>query len=216
MAGFGFITRLLALAMVLLVVLVATPSLVRAQTPDQTDLIARAEAWLNNVTTLTAGFTQYSDQGEVSQGNFTMQRPYHTRFAYDAPDHRIFITTETWLHVDETTRQQVTSYPVGQTLLKYLLTPNVRLTASEDDGITTTASRDETNGVVLIRLNKATGDDAGSLLLAFADNPFVLLGWTITDAIGRTTQIAFSDMRLGAVVSPRLFLPSDYDENQQR
>lgn len=202
-------------------------SQVLAQTDNQAQLIAAAEAWLNNVTTLTADFTQRTDKGDQSQGRFYLQRPYRTRFAYDAADNApgntpsntqgdlILITTETWLHVEDSKRQEVTSYPVGQTLLKHLLQPNPRLTAA-DEGIITTATRDPDNGVVLIRLTKATGDDAGMLLLAFQENPFVLLGWTITDAIGTTTQIVFSNIKLGEALSPRLFIPSDYTQDPQK
>ena len=192
-------------------VLASVAGVSHAQQEDGAALVAQAEEWLNGVTTLTARFTQITSHGERSEGEFYLQRPYHTRFAYDEPDDLVLITTEIWLHVEDISRQQVTSYPVGQTLLKHLLTPEIRLTAED---ITTTARRDR--GVVLIGLRKETGDDVGVLQLAFSEEPFGLLGWTIQDAIGSTTQILFTEVERGATLAPRLFIPTDYKEDGQR
>ena len=205
-----FVGRHFVVVMVVLL-LTGVPMLGLAQSSDEAALIARAEQWLNGIDTMSARFTQITDNSQSSQGDFYLQRPYRTRFAYDAPDDLVLITTEQWLHVEETNREQVTSYPVGQTLLKHLLNPHIRLTP---EGITTSARQEP--GVILVTLRKDTGDDAGVLQLAFAEDPFALLGWTIRDAIGMTTQVLFADVQRGVTLSPRLFTPSDYRQDGQR
>lgn len=186
-------------------------SFAQTSTTNSTALIAQAENWLNGLTTMSARFTQVTDDGVTSHGDFYLQRPFNTRFNYDAPDDLVLITTRFWLHVEEISRQQVTSYPVGQTLLKHVLSPQVRLDAA---GIITSARRQD--GVVLISLQKETGGDAGMLQLAFAEEPFALLGWTIRDVVGTTTQVAFAEVARGVTLSPRLFIPTEYKNDDQR
>lgn len=172
----------------------------------QQDPISQAEGWFNGVTTLKARFVQISDGGSVAEGDFYLWRPYRSRFEYDPPAELVLITTERWLHVDEPDRRQVTSYPVSETPLRILFDERVRLI---HDGITTRAS--SRNGITTITLEKPSGDDAGVLRLEFTEEPFVLRRWTITDAAGVTTAITFQNIAGRMELSPRLFIPPNYD-----
>jgi len=166
-----------------------------------------AEAWFSSITTLEARFVQVSSDGSSAEGNFYLWRPYRSRFEYDDPVPLTLITTRVWLHVDEEDRQQVTSYPVGETPLAVILDDPVRL---RREGITTHAeSRD---GVTRITLDQPEGEAAGRIVLEFSEQPFILRRWLVTDANGITTSVLLSNITKGHALSPRLFVPTEYPD----
>jgi outer membrane lipoprotein-sorting protein len=177
--------------------------------PAKADDIERAEAWFNSLTTYQAKFIQTASDGSHATGLFSLKRPHFSRFDYDDPIPVTLITTETWLHVDEADRREVTSYPVDATPLALVLADPVRL---RDAGIETKSEiRD---GVVLITLVQHSGEAAGRVVLEFVENPFELRRWLITDANGITTTILLDKPQKGLSLAPRLFVPTNYPDNR--
>jgi len=76
------------------------------------------------------------------------------------------------------------------------------------DGIITTAASQD--GIVVVRMEKRTGSDAGILELEFTEKPFVLRRWTITDSAGITTKVTFQNIEMGVTLPANLFVPSHY------
>ncbi len=169
------------------------------------DPITDAENWFNQITTMKARFIQVSDDGTYAEGDFSLRRPFRSRFDYDDPIKTVLITTKIWLHVDDPDRETVTSYPISETPLKILFDETVRL--SYDGIITTAANKD---GIVVVRMEKRTGSDAGVLELEFTEKPFVLRRWTITDSAGITTKVTFQNIEMGVALPARLFIPTNY------
>jgi len=169
------------------------------------DPITEAENWFNQITTMKARFIQVSDDGTYAEGDFLLRRPFRSRFDYDEPIKTVLITTKIWLHVDDPERQTVTSYPISETPFKILFDEKIRL--SYDGIITTAASQD---GIVVVRMEKRTGSDAGILELEFTEKPFVLRRWTITDSSGITTKVTFQNIEMGVTLPANLFVPSNY------
>ena len=176
----------------------------------QADTINKAEDWFNKLTTYKAKFIQVSSDGSHATGQFYLKRPYLSRFDYDGDIPIILITSKSWLHVDETDRREVTSYPVSETPLVLILGDPVRL---RDKGIETKSEiRD---GVALITLEKLDGEAAGKIVLEFSQGPFELRRWILTDANGITTSVLLTDPQKGIDLSPRLFLPEKYPEQNR-
>ena len=175
--------------------------------PAMADSIDRAEAWFNKLTTYQAKFIQVSSDGSHATGRFYLKRPHFSRFEYDGDIPLTLITSKSWLHVDEADRLEVTSYPVSETPLSLILGDPVRL---RDAGVeTSTQTRD---GVVLITLEKHSGEAAGKIVLEFSDKPFELRRWLITDANGITTSVLLSEPQKGMALSAKLFVPTDYSD----
>ena len=175
--------------------------------PAMADSIDRAEAWFNKLTTYQAKFIQVSSDGSHATGRFYLKRPHLSRFEYDGDIPLTLITSKSWLHVDEADRLEVTSYPVSETPLSLILGDPVRL---RDAGVeTSTQTRD---GVVLITLEKHSGEAAGKIVLEFSDKPFELRRWLITDANGITTSVLLSEPQKGMALSAKLFVPTDYSD----
>ncbi len=173
--------------------------------PANADEIDQAEAWFNKITTYQAKFIQVSSDGSHAKGKFYMKRPHLSRFEYEDDIPLTLITTETWLHVDEADRREVTSYPVSETPLALLLSDPVRL---RDANIATTS--EVKDGIVIITLERLSGEAAGKLVLEFAKDPLELRRWLITDANGITTSVLLTEPQKGAVLSPWLFIPTNY------
>ena len=189
----------------MMVLLSAAMVLSGGMTASRADPITEAENWFNQITTMKARFIQVSDDGTYAEGDFSLRRPFRSRFDYDDPIKTVLITTKIWLHVDDPERQTVTSYPISETPLKILFDETVQL--SYEGIITTAASQD---GIVVVRMEKRTGSDAGVLELEFTEKPFVLRRWTITDSAGITTKVTFQNIEMGVDLPANLFVPSHY------
>ena len=175
--------------------------------PAMADSIDRAEAWFNKLTTYQAKFIQVSSDGSHATGRFYLKRPHRSRFEYDGDIPLTLITSKSWLHVDEADRREVTSYPVSETPLSLILGDPVRL--RDADVETSAQTRD---GVVLITLEKHSGEAAGKIVLEFSDKPFELRRWLITDANGITTSVLLTEPQKGMALPAKLFVPTDYSD----
>ena len=174
------------------------------------DDIARAESWFNELSTYQARFIQVSSDGSHATGEFSFRRPHLVRFDYDDPVMLTLITTELWLHVDDASEREVTSYPISETPLGLLLSDPVVFRGKD----VSTRSRVE-DGVVLVTLENDSAEALGRVVLEFTDSPFELRRWILTDSAGITTSILLTDSRKGLDLPGRLFVPTDYPDGDE-
>lgn len=178
--------------------------------PASADTVSKAEAWFNKVTTYQAKFIQVSSDGSHATGRFYLKRPHLSRFDYDGDIPLTLITTDTWLHVDDAERREVTSYPVSETPLALILGNPVRL---RDAGVETMG--EVRDGVAVVTLEKLDGEAAGKIVLEFSQDPFELRRWLLTDANGITTSILLTEPQKGISLAPDLFRPTIYPEQNR-
>lgn len=178
--------------------------------PASADTITKAENWFNKLTTYQAKFIQVSSDGSHATGQFYLKRPYLSRFDYDGDVPFTLITSETWLHVDEADRREVTSYPVSETPLALILGDPVRLR-----DISVETKSEIRDGVALVTLEKLDGEAAGKIVLEFSQDPFELRRWLLTDANGITTSVLLTEPQKGITLAPRLFVPEQYPEQNR-
>jgi len=179
--------------------------------PAMADSINNAEAWFNKLTTYQAKFIQVSSDGSHATGQFYLKRPHLSRFEYDGDIPLTLITPKSWLHVDEADRREVTSYPVSETPLALILGDPVRLRDADVE-----TSSQVQDGIIIITLEKHSGEAAGKIVLEFTEKPFELRRWLITDANGITTSVLLSEPKKGISLAPKLFVPTDYSTNSSR
>jgi outer membrane lipoprotein-sorting protein len=188
---------LLALTAVALLALPARAADLSAQ--DKAD-VARVEAYLNTIRTAESRFTQFASNGEVSTGDFHLQRPGKLRFEYDPPVPILIVATGSDLIYFEKELEQVSYIPVGRTPLGFLLAPTVAF------GKDITVDRVQRQpGALAITGHDTRRPEEGAVTLVFTEQPFELRQWIVRDTQGKSTTISLEGLRTGVTLDPKLF-----------
>lgn len=207
--------RALALA-----VLAALSSVVPAQAATGTDAadVARAESYLNQITTLRARFLQVAPSGDTVEGTIYLSRPGKLRLEYDPPSPILVVADGSFLiYIDKKLGQ--TSYiglessPAG-----ILIRPQVRL-----DGAGLKVARvSRAPGVLNVTVVAPDKPEQGQITLVFTESPFMLKQWRVLDAQGQVTQVSLFDAKTDLALKGDLFeykdprfLPGAIDSSTQ-
>lgn len=179
----------------------ASPSQQEAAFPDKRDILRKAEESLQGIRTMTGRFMQVSSTGAQAEGAVALQRPGRMRLEYDPPTPVLVVADGRFLiYVDEKLNQ-VSHLPLNQTPAGILLRDNVSFS---DPEITVTDVR-QGGGVVEIDVAMTNDRAAGLMTMVFADKPFELRQWRITDAQGVETAVTLYNVRTGVELNQALF-----------
>jgi outer membrane lipoprotein-sorting protein len=154
--------------------------------------IARVNAYVNSIDTLTGRFVQYGGDGRRAEGTISIQRPGRLRFAYNAPSTLEIVADGRSVAIRDSKLKTNDVYPIGQTPLKFLLKDgfdlnrDTRLKAVDigDDGVISVTFEDS-----------ATIGGTSRVTLRFDARSNTLKQWTVVDPQGYETSIALSDLR---------------------
>jgi outer membrane lipoprotein-sorting protein len=177
---------------------------------DQAD-VARAEAYLNGITTLKARFLQINQDGRTVPGTFYLQRPGKMRIDYDPPVKDFIVADGRFVYFWDAELKQQSNAPIGSTLADVILRD--RLSLSHDVTVTGVA-RDA--GTLEITLVQSKDPGQGQLTLVFEDNPLRLRKWRVVDAQGLTTEVALMDPQPGVKLDGDLFYFRDPSRRKER
>jgi outer membrane lipoprotein-sorting protein len=166
---------------------------------EQTD-IARIEAFLNGLTTATADFTFVAPDGQVSRGTFYLDRPSRLRFDYADPKGNLLIADGDYVIYWDAAQKDQSNLPIDSTPLAFLLKPHISLS----DGVTVTRY-EHAAGAIRVTLAQAKDPGAGSVTVAFADQPIELRGWRLIDGQGQITDVTFQNWKFGMTLDSALF-----------
>lgn len=170
-------------------------------TPEQQATVARVESYLSGVRTLQARFVQVASNGAYAEGTFYLSRPGKLRFEYDPPTPLLIVSDGTVVYSYDTALKQTTQIPVNLTPLWFLLRERIRFS-----GDITITKFEQQGGVLRITLVQTKDPGAGSVELAFQNEPLALRQWTVTDAQGITTNIALTEARQDVRLDGKLFV----------
>ena len=170
---------------------------------DQADL-ARIEAYLNSIRSLKARFVQTASDGSTATGIALLQRPGKMRFQYDPPTPFLLVANHGFLTFVDSQLNQTSHIPLSRTPLGILLSDRVTLS-----GEVTVTRLVRLPGQLQVSLIRTASPGEGTLTLIFADNPLLLRQWTVVDQQGKQTQVAFTNMDVGASIDASLFEHSD-------
>jgi outer membrane lipoprotein-sorting protein len=157
--------------------------------------------YLNGIRTMTARFTQYSENGGIAEGQLYVQRPGHMRFEYDPPTPILLVADGTFVIYFDKSLQQTSYLPIGSTPAWFLLRNDVRL-----GGDVTVTGYERSPGAIRVTLVQTKEPDAGAVTLTFSDRPLELRQWSLVDAQGKRTTVALTDLRLGVPLDKKLFV----------
>lgn len=171
-----------------------------AAAPNSAADLAKVEAHLRAVDSMTANFLQTDGRSRSAAGTLQLKRPGKVRFQYGSGDLLLVGDGSRLWFIDYTVGQK-NSWALGKTPLGLLLSdnPNVKSFARIQPSVDPR--------VVVVR---ATRQPYGTLILAFLRSPsapggLALYGWTAVDAQNKRTKVTLSDVRYNVPVPQSAF-----------
>ena len=152
-------------------------------------LVDKAEKYLNAITGLAGTFVQTAN-GRQELGQFSMLRPGRVRLDYDNMPVQLIADGQDLYFFDKSL-DQITTVPITSTPAGILIRKNVNLTNSDINVIETV---DYKNSFAL-KMNLRGQEGLGHMTVVFDKSPVKLNSWTVVDATGATTDVAFRDLR---------------------
>ena len=163
--------------------------------------LARLEAYLDGIQTLTARFVQVDARGGSATGRLWLARPWRMRFEYDPPSPILLVADGRFLIFHDRSVMQTSHIPLGATPLSLLLAERIRL----DEGEAQTIRLVRGEGLIQATLIRRDRAHEGSLLLVFTEPPLALRQWLLTDAQRQTVRVTLLDVEIGGRLDPSLF-----------
>lgn len=152
-------------------------------------LVSSAEKYLNSITGLNGNFVQTAN-GKQQAGVFSMLRPGRVRLDYDNMPVQL-ISDGQDLYFFDKSLDQITTVPITSTPAGILVRKNIDLKNADINVVETT---DYKNSFAL-KLNLRGQEGLGYMTVVFDKSPVKLNSWTVVDATGATTDVAFRGLR---------------------
>lgn len=172
----------------LLLVFVALFSVASNAATDSA-LVQKAEQYLNSITGLTGKFVQTAN-GKQQNGDFSMLRPGRVRLDYDDMPVQL-ISDGSDLYFFDKLLDQITTVPITSTPAGILVRKNIDL---ENADINVVETFDWKNSFAL-KMNLRGQEGLGSMTVVFDKSPVKLSSWTVVDATGAKTDVAFRGLK---------------------
>lgn len=187
------------------IVVAAAPA--QAQSGD----IAKVEAHLAQVQSMTANFTQTDAKNRVARGTLQLKRPGRIRFQYQGDDLVLVGSGNRLTFVDYSVGQK-SSWDLRKTPLGILLGNR------PDIGRIAKVMPQADPRILLVRARDARRPEFGTLILAFvrtssAPGGLLLEGWTAIDAQNKRTTVKLDSQRYNVAVPESAFA---YAEPQKK
>jgi outer membrane lipoprotein-sorting protein len=179
------------------VVAMAAPA--AAENPD----LAKVEAHLAQVQSMTANFRQTDARNQVATGTIQLKRPGRIRFDYSGDDLLLVGNNDKLTFIDYQVGQK-SSWDLNKTPLGILLAPN------PDIGRIAKVIPSKDPRVLVVQARDARRPEFGTLLLAFVRSPGApgglrLEGWTALDAQNKKTTVKLDNQRYNVAVPDSAF-----------
>ena len=153
------------------------------------DLVNRAEKYLNGITGLTGEFVQTSGT-RIDKGTFSMLRPGRVRLDYnDMPVQLIADGKD--LYFFDKSLDQITTVPLSSTPAGILIRKNIDLKNADINVVETSSNADTFS----LKMNLRGQEGLGYMTVVFDNKPVKLNSWSVVDATGAKTDVAFRDMK---------------------
>lgn len=152
-------------------------------------LVSNAENYLNSITGLTGNFVQTSN-GSRQSGTFSMLRPGRVRLDYKNMPVQLIADGKD-LYFFDSSLDQITTVPLSSTPAGILIRKNINLQTADINVVETTADKDTFS----LKMNLRGQEGLGNMTVVFDKKPVKLNSWTVVDATGAATNVAFHDLK---------------------
>lgn len=191
-------------------VLATAPALAKMQpvkdVPAESEKI---ETYLDSLKTAQARFVQTTHDGTQLVGTFYLERPGKLRFEYDPPIEDFVVSDGFFIYFYDAELGEQTNAPIGQTLADFLLRSDIKL---RDDITVENIKRG--GGYLQVELTQTADPSAGSLMMAFNENPLTLKKWRVIDAQGLITEVELFYLKTDIAHPRELFVYADPDHGK--
>jgi outer membrane lipoprotein-sorting protein len=165
-------------------------------------IVEKANAALNAVTSMSADFRQVGGDGRTHTGILYLQRPGKLRFEYEKPSTLEVVSDGSTVLVRDRKLNTSDPYPISQTPLKFLLSSKIDL--GKDVAVTGVATDPE--GVRISIEDSSTLGGKSKITLYFDPEITGLKRWRVLDPQGYTTTVSLSDIEKNRTIDPRIFM----------
>jgi outer membrane lipoprotein-sorting protein len=162
--------------------------------------LAAVQAYLKNITSLRARFSQIAPNRQVSSGTMSLQKPGKLRFAYEPPSPILVVSDGTVITLIDYELKQVTRWPINDTPLK----PLVRSDFMFGEDVEVLGMRRNAQWIN-VAITDPKKRDEGSMLLTFSRNPLKLTEWEVIDERGASTIVALDDLQTNVKLEASLW-----------
>lgn len=162
--------------------------------------LTAVETYLNQLKTVKSSFVQTAYDGYQLGGTFYLNRPGRLRFEYAPPLEDFIVADGIFIYFYDAEMEQQSNTTIGNSLADFILRKDIKLS-----GDVTVTQVQEFNGILQVTLHQTEEPDAGSLTLAFLQEPLRLHKWRVLDAQGGLTEIALTNMETDVSLSSELF-----------
>jgi outer membrane lipoprotein carrier protein len=191
----------------LVVLVVSLQPIMATAAPRSGNALERMHAFLKDVHSLTADFTQVvldpnMQQVRKSVGTLEIKRPNRFRWDYATPNKEIIVADGKRVWIYDVELQQVTVKPLSGTLAA---SPAVLLSGSNDvEKSFSIKDLGEDEGLQWVGLSPKIKDtDFDSVKMGFKGNEISIM--ELKDALGNLTRITFSHLVLNPTIPDKLF-----------
>ncbi len=189
------------------IALIAAPAILAAA-PAQSPDLAKVQAHLQAVQTMTADFTQTDRNGKVLTGVMSLKRPGKIRFQYQKGVPILIVGDGSALWFLDYSVGQKQRWPIGKSPLGVLLDPRRDISRFARSIPTADPS------ILSIEANDPGHPEFGRLTMIFerdaaAPAGLRLIGWVALDAQGNRTTVRLSNQRYNAPISDNTFRWND-------
>lgn len=173
------------------------------------ELFDRAASSLDEMTTIEARFEETSPYGDVRIGKVYLRRPGQFRMEYDGESEPLLLATGNMVYTyEEWSKESTSSYPLGETPLRYVLTKRL----NPDEAVLDTVVRQE-DRVSLVLSPKDTRLE-GQMALIFTAPDMTFAGWAMLNPNGEVITTELTEIKAGHRLSNRLFATPDADDSR--
>ena len=152
-------------------------------------LVVQAEKYLNSITGLTGDFVQTAN-GRSERGVFSMLRPGRVRLDYDNMPVQLIADGQDLYFFDKSL-DQITTVPITSTPAGILIRKNIDLKNADINVIET----NDYDNTFVIKMNLRGQEGLGNMAVVFDKKPVGLNAWTVVDATGAKTDVAFHRLK---------------------
>ena len=158
-------------------------------------------AYVNDIKSVTANFTQINSKGQQATGKIYIKRPGRMRFEYDPPNGALVVAGNGRLTITDPKSKSATKvYPLRKTPLNIILERKVDF--SKDALVQGHEARGE---FTHLTLRDPKQPRMGTAELIFSNGPVSLRQWVITDPQNRETTLLLSNIQNAPKLSNKLF-----------
>lgn len=152
-------------------------------------LVSQAEQYLNSITGLTGDFVQTAN-GKKQAGDFSMLRPGRVRLDYDNMPVQLIADGQDLYFFDKSL-DQITTVPITSTPAGILIRKNINLTNADINVVETIDNKN----TFALKMNLRGQEGLGNMTVVFDKKPVKLNSWSVVDATGAKTDVAFSGLK---------------------